>query len=36
MLAGATFAVLLAGTGPIAYIRESSVVAYRGQEPVYN
>ena len=36
MLAGATFAVLLAGTGPIAYIRESSIVPYRGQEPAYN
>ncbi len=26
MLAGATLAVLLAGTGPIAYIREFSIV----------
>ena len=23
-------------TGPIAYIREPSIVAYRGQEPAYN
>lgn len=27
MLAGATIAVLLAGTGPIAYIRKFSIVA---------
>jgi hypothetical protein len=36
MLALATSAVLLAGTGPIAYIREFSYVYYNGQEIVYN
>lgn len=36
MLAGATFAVLLAGTGPIAYIRESSIVSHRYLEPAHN
>jgi hypothetical protein len=36
MLAGATLAVLLAGTGPIAYIREFFFIVYSVQEPMYD
>lgn len=36
MLALATIAVLLAGTGPIAYIRELSNLDYSGQEITYS